>query len=276
MNIKDDYIHKEKIKNLLGLLSSETKVEILHGKLFLNDQIISDKNKSITIVAEVAYLMSIRIFNGVSKKGKLCKVKDSKRSPSIELMWIDIVTGDLYPQFFNDTAIRKGVNKKDIGSSKNGLLYRTFVKMTGITPKASRIPITKLTNLFVHAETKKFGQKGDHKIVNSTLKNVYIQYEEIEKNLPEEYKKDVPFNTLPMYVKRTKQTQIVQKHYTEHLHNDDSLDVISRGMETNQNAYNLNTLKVQHSQGQSQKCNGLRYTYDTEAEIEPHKRNRIN
>lgn len=267
MNIEDDYIYKEKIKNLLELLSSKTKVEILQGKLFLNDQVISDKSKSTAIVAEIAYLLNIRILNGVSKKRKYCKVEGSKRSYSIELLWIDIVTSELYPQFFNDTAKRKVVNRRDIGSSKNGLLYRTFVKLTGETPKASRIPITKMLSLFIHAETKRFGGNNDKKIINKSLKNVCIHFEEIKKHIPKEYQLNTPSSTLPMHVKRTKQTQIVKKHYTEHLHNDDPLDVISRGMETNLSAYNLNTLKEQRCQGQSHKCNGLRYTYDTEAEI---------
>ena len=267
MNIEDDYVYKEKIKNLLELLSSKTKVEILQGKLFLNDQVISDKSKSTAIVAEIAYLLNIKILNGISKKRKLCKVEGGKRSYSIELLWVDVVTGDLLPQYFNDTAKRKVVNRRDIGSSKNGLLYRTFVNLTGETPKASRIPITKMLNLFIHAETKRFGCNGDEKIINKSQKNAYIHFEDIIKNIPKEYQRNTPFSTLPMHAKRTKPTQTVQEDCTQNLHSNDPLDAISQEIEANLNAYNLNTLKEQCAKGKSDTDNVLRYTYDTEAEI---------
>lgn len=263
----DSYIYKEKIKNLLSLFSSKDKVEILHGKLFINDEIVSDKNKSLSIVIEIAYLLDIRVLKGVSKGTKFCKLDENKRGNAIELLWTDVVTGDLYPQYFNDTAIRKVVNKRDVGSSKNGLLYRTFVRLTGETPKASRIPITKMLNLFTYAETKKFGHRGDEKIVNKTIKNVYIQSEIIENNLPSEYQTHIPLDTLPMYVNRAKQTQLGHQNYTQNLHSDDQLDYISQGTEQNQNACKPNALKEISTDSKSNTDNGLRYTYDTEAEI---------
>ena len=263
-----NYIYKEMIKNLLSLFSSKKKIEILQGKLFINDEIVSDKNQSLSIVTEIAYVLNIRILNGVSKETKYCKLGKSKRGHAIELLWIDIVTGDLFPQYFNDTAIRKVVNKRDIGSSKNGLLYRTFVKLTREQPKPSRIPITKMLCLYTNAETKKFGHKGDEKIVNSTLKNVYIQFKDIESALPKEYQTGAPFDTLPMYANRTKQTQSEHHHCMKELHSDTSLDYILQGVEQNQNAYKPTALKDIRCNGKSNKVNGPRYTYDTEAEIE--------
>lgn len=263
MNQDDNYIYKEKIKNLLSMFSSKEKVEIINGKLFINDKIVSDKNKSILLVTEIAYLLNIRVLKGVSKGTKLCKLGENKRGNAIQLLWTDVVTGELYPQYFNDTAIRKVVNKRDTGSSKNGLLYRTFVRLTGEIPKASRIPISKILNLFTHAETKTFGHKGDEKIINKTIQNVYIQSEVIEKKLPTEYKTNTPFDALPMYVNRTKQTPVAHQNHTKKLHSNGPLDCITRGIEQNQNA-----LKEISSDSKSNKDNRLRYTYDTEAEID--------
>ena len=231
-----NYIYKEMIKNLMELYSSKQKVEILHGKLFINDRIVSDKKLSLSIVTEIAYLLNIRILNGVSKGTKYCKLGENKRGNAIELLWTDVVTGDLFPQYFNDTAKRKVVNRRDIGSSKNGLLYRTFVKLTGEKPTASRMQMKKMLCLFTSAETKKFGHKGDEKIINKTLQNVYVHSKDIKKNLPKEYQTPAPFDTLPMYTKRINHTQSEHQDCTKELHSDTSLDYISQGIEQNQNA----------------------------------------
>jgi hypothetical protein len=136
-------------------------------------------------------------------------------------MWQDCGTGETVLQFFNDTAVRKGHNKKDIGSSLNGMLYKSFVKITDTIPaRASRLPMKRYTERLITGMTKKFGTNGS-KLINESVENFHIPYEHILAFIPHEFGTE---HTQTKFVKRTILAQHLHTPSTEPLHSKILLD----------------------------------------------------
>ena len=263
----NDIVYYDKAKPLLSLVKSGNRLEIVNGKLYINNN-VQPVTIARPIVKSIAYLMDRQILVGINSKRNLSNFSSSRRGYTIQLTWEDLRTNELIHQFFNDTSVRKGVNNKDFGSSKNGLLYRTFSRITGIEPKPSRIPITKMLNLFILGQTKTFGKNNDLKLENSSISTITITCNQIFESIPEEFHNCDLENTLSLYTYRTQKTPEHHSSNTKSSHvktpQPQVLSTLQDDLNAcNNNAVNILTLNMEHSA-----VNSPRYIYDTEAEIE--------
>jgi hypothetical protein len=214
------YLILDDLRPLLELIWAGKKVEVRHGHLYVDNEIIPPKHYK-HVPTALAKLLNTPIFKGMEIKQSRSKVNSTSRVSTVTIMWQDCGTGETVLQFFNDTAVRKGHNKKDIGSSPNGMLYKSFVKITDTIPaRASRLPMKRYTERLITGVTKKFGDNGS-KLINESVENFHITYEHILASIPHEFATE---HTQTKYVKRTQPTQHLHTPSTEPLHSEMLVD----------------------------------------------------
>ena len=216
----NNFLILDELRPLLELIWAGKKVEVRHGHLCVDDEMVPPKQYN-HIPTALAKLLNTPIFKGMEIKQSRSKVNSTSRASTVTVVWQDCGTGETVLQFFNDTAVRKGHNKKDIGSSPNGMLYKSFVKITGTIPaRASRLPMKRYTERLITGVTKKFGDNGT-KLINESVENFHIPYEHILASIPHEFATE---NTQTKYVKRTQRAQHLHTPSTEPLHSEILLD----------------------------------------------------
>lgn len=212
----NNYLILDELRPLLELIWAGKKVEVRHGQLCVDDEMIPPKHYK-HIPTALAQLLNTPIFKGMEIKQSRSKVNSTSMKPTVTVKWHNFLTGETVSQFFNDTAIRKGVNRKDIGSSPNGKLYKSFVKITGTIPaRASRLPMSHYTQRLVTGVTKQFGDYG-YKLINETVENFHISYEHILAFIPDEFANE---HTQTKHVRRTYRAQHLHTISTEPLHSE--------------------------------------------------------
>ena len=217
---ENNYLILDEFRPLLELVWAGKKVEVRHGNLYVNDEMISPKHYN-HVPTALAKLLNTPILMGMERKQSRSKVNSTSRAATVTVTWQDCGTGKTVLQFFNDTAVRKGHNRKDIGSSPNGMLYKLFVKITGTIPaRASRLPMKHYTKKLITGMTKKFGDNGC-KLINESVENFHIPYEHILAFIPQDFATE---HTQTRHVKRTHQAQHLHTPSTEPLHSKILLD----------------------------------------------------
>lgn len=213
---ENDYIISDKLRPLLNLIWDNSKIDVKQGHLYVNNHRVEPMQYR-QVINSLAYLLNTPILVGMDCKISRSEVTNSSWKQTVKVIWYEHCNDLTITQFFNDTSKRRTVNKKDIGSSKNGMLYQTFVRITGETPsRASRIPISKYTNRLVTGEITKFGHNG-YKLVNKSVENFHIPHAHILSYIPHEF---TTRNTQVKHLKRTSITQRLHTVNTEPLHSE--------------------------------------------------------
>ena len=213
---ENNYLALDELRPLLELIWDGRKVEVKHGHLHVDSEKIHPKNYG-HIPAALAKLLDTPILMGVNSKNTRSKVDSRSRKPTVTVTWNDCGKGYTVLQFFNDTAIRRGANKKDTGSSKNGMLYKSFVKITKTIPaRASRLSMRLYVDRLVTGKIVKFGC-GGYKLINRSVENFHISHENILAFIPHEFTSNHP---QVKHVKRTYSAQYLHTINTEPMHNE--------------------------------------------------------
>lgn len=233
LNSENQYFILDELRPLLELIWDGNKVEVIHGHLHINNKIILPKNYG-HIPTALAKLLDTVILTGMGSRVAQTKVDSKLRKQAVIIEWYDFGKGTTVSQFFNNTAKRKVVNRKDTGSSKNGMLYKSFIKITKTIPaRASRLPMRRYIERLVTGEIITFGTNG-YKLKNSSVENLHISHEHILAYVPHEF---VTEKTPHKYLKRTYKAQHLHTASTEPLHSELLLKHSGQAIQPFSNAY---------------------------------------
>lgn len=229
---ENNYLILDELRPLLELIWDGRKVEVKHGHLHVDSGKILPKNYG-HIPTALAKLLDTTILMGVNSKNTRSKVDTTSRKPTVTVAWYDCGKESTVLQFFNDTAIRRGVNKKDTGSSKNGMLYKSFVKITKTIPaRASRLSMRLYVDRLVTGKIVKFGCNG-YKLVNRSVENFHISHEHILAFIPHEFTSNHP---QVKHVERTYSAQYLHTINTEPMHTESLAGHDGQGIQPFQSA----------------------------------------
>jgi hypothetical protein len=235
----NNYLILDELRPLLELIWAGKVIEVRHGHLYVDHELILPKNYN-HIPSALAKLLNTPILKGIDWKQGRSKVNSTSMKPTVTVKWQNFLTGETVSQFFNDTAVRKGVNRKDIGSSPNGKLYKSFVKITGTIPaRASRLPMSHYTQRLVTGVTKQFGDYG-YKLINETVENFHISYEHILAFIPDEFANK---HTHTKHVRRTYRAHYLHTISTEPLHSEILTEQQNQWVQPFLNAYGNERIK---------------------------------